>query len=131
MTNDEITISDVLADQNKNLCNVYSQDDEDDSLDNEVRIDLTDNLYYTETDFSNFVTQMQFMNSNNLLILSLNIANLISKLSSFKLFLNNITTKSFKPDIISLVETHLTDDSNSGFSNDDLKYIDVLTERER
>ena len=85
MTDDELTIPDVLSDENKNLCNKYRIEDED-----EEPSTLKDSLYYTETELNDFMKEAKYSNNNNLVILSLNIANLFSKLNSFKTFVNNV-----------------------------------------
>ena len=55
----------------------------------------------------------------NLTIISLNIANLLSKLNSLKIFLNNL--KGNKPDIIVVVETHISHSNLSGHSKETLR----------
>ena len=80
-------------------------------------IDLPENEYFSETDFREFQTHQNLSDSNNLTIISLNIANLFSKLSAFKIFLDNIVTQNNRPDIIILVETHILEKSNNaGYS---------------
>ena len=41
----------------------------------------------------------------------------------FKLFVKNITTKENKPDIIIVVETHISDKTNAGYSQAELRNI--------
>ena len=109
MSDDELTISDVLTDKTKNLRDIYDGGQEADDYEADPII-IEDNEYYTETDFSNF---MESINSNNhIKIISINIANLLSKLCSLKIFLSNLTSKGHKPDIIVIVETHITDCDN-------------------
>ena len=100
MTENELTIPDVLADKQKNFCNIYLDSAEDSEAENLL---LNDSLYYTETDFVDFISSRKFSNRQNLTIISLNIANLLAKLRSFKLFINNITTSYNSPDIIIVV----------------------------
>ena len=106
MSDNELSISDILTDKTKNLCETYDgyravDDDETDP------IILQDSEYYTETDFSNFMESTNF--NNHFKIISLNIANLFAKLNSLKLFLSNLTSIGHKPDILVIVETHITD----------------------
>ena len=46
-------------------------------------------------------------NNNHVSILSLNIANLVSKLQSLKNFISHLEAKGNRPDVIVLVETHI------------------------
>ena len=118
MINNDLTTSDVLADETRNFCNIYENSEDDDHI-----IPLLDSLYYTETEFIDNVNLKDINNSKNLTILSLNIANLFSKLSSFKIFLNNVSTQNNKPDIIIVVETHISSDVNAGYTPYELKNI--------
>ena len=119
----DLTTSDVLADDSKNLCNIYMKNNIDDDDDNEDTVNLNQNLYYTETEFLNFITTNKFNNLNNLTIISINIANFFSKLGSFKIFISNITSKDNKPDIIVVVETHINENNNAGYSQEEMKNI--------
>ena len=101
MTDDELTTSDVLTDNTKNLCEIYDKDQEADTT------PLQDNDYYTETGFTDFMESKNYEDSNHLKIFSLNIANLLSKLNSLKTFLNNLSSKGHKLDIIVISETHI------------------------
>ena len=126
MLDDELTITDVLIDPSKNLGNVYNSDNNsDNNQDNESdhTFRLPDNEYLTETDFIDLSKTAKFQNEDNLLILNLNIANLLSKLSSFKSFLSNLYHNGRKPDLIFLVETHITEQQQSGYSKEDLTNI--------
>ena len=120
MTDDELTIPDVLADDQKNFCSVFTcVDDEDEALD----FNLSDSLYYTESEYLELIDSRKIRNSQNLTIISLNIANLLSKLRSLKVFVNNITTNENKPDLIIVVETHINKNINTGYSEPELKSI--------
>ena len=116
MTN-ELLVSDVLADEQKNFCNIYLDDNDD------TRLPLTDSLYYTETEYVDLINQENYSDLNHLSIISLNIANLLSKLSSLKLFLNNISTINKRPDIIVVVETHISSVTNVGYTPNELANI--------
>ena len=113
----ELTVPDIYADVSKNLCNLLISEDEGEAL------NLSDSLYYTETDFVDFINSNKVHNNSNITIISLNIANLLSKLNSFRIFLNGISTANNQPDVIVVVETHLTNEINSGLSPHELKNI--------
>ena len=114
----EISVPDVLDDHDKNFNNLYSYDVEDEEIPK-----VYDSLYYTETETANLFITKNYNNAENLTILSLNIANLFSKLTSFKVFLNNINTEKNMIDIIVIVETHINDRINAGYSSEELKSI--------
>ena len=120
MIEDELAISDVIADDLKNFCNIYSNADDEDEAGNIV---LNDSLYYTETEFLELSNSRKFSNKQNLTIISINIANLLTKLRSLKLFIHNASTPENTPDIIIVVETHLTKTTNAGFTDAELKSI--------
>ena len=71
MTN-ELSVSDVLADENRNFCNVYIDNDDDDT-----RLPLIDSLYYTESEYVDLINQESYSDLRNLSIISLNVANLL------------------------------------------------------
>ena len=114
----ELSVSDVLADEQKNFCNVYLDNNDDD--DDDTRLPLKDSLYYTETEYVDLVNQESYSDVSHLSIISLNVANLLSKLSSLKIFLNNISTSKKKPDIIVVVETHISALNNTGYTPNEL-----------
>ena len=124
MSDDELTITDVLSDPSRNLCNLLKNtddDDDDDDVNNE-NVDTTvlqENIYYTETDFTDLLETSNYSHKDNLTILSINIANILSKLNSLKIFLNNL--KGNKPDIIVVVETHISHSNSSGQNRETLK----------
>ena len=86
MNGNELSISDVLADPLKNLCNVYDNTDNDNDV---PYTPLLENEYYTESEFIDFVEASSFGNYENVTVLSINIANLMSKLRSFKLLISH------------------------------------------
>ena len=116
---DELLVSDVLADDNKNFCKVYVDSDNDD----DTGLPLIDSLYYNETEYVDLINQENYSDVNNLSIISLNVASLLSKLNSLKLFLNNISTKGKKPDIIVVVETHISSVTDAGYTPTELVHI--------
>ena len=114
MNNDDLTVTDVLADHSKNFSAIYQSIDEEDE-DSFDTVTLHDNEYYTESEFLNITTDNNLDKENHLTILSLNIANLLSKLTSLKRFLNHIASHGKKPDVVCLVETHINDSTNAGY----------------
>ena len=101
----DLTVPEVYEDISKNLCNFLNSSDNDDD-DTPV---LCDSLYYTETDFVECINNENIQNDHNITIITLNVANLLSKLRFFKLFISNITTTKNRPDVINVIETHITD----------------------
>tara|TARA_B110001454_G_scaffold206124_1_gene216268 strand:- start:121 stop:1140 length:1020 start_codon:yes stop_codon:yes gene_type:complete len=120
MQNDDLTIPDVLRDDRKNLCNILKENEPDED---ENPICLTDSSYYTESEFTDLITSRNISEDDHLTIVSINIANLLSKLSNFKIFLGNIYTAVNKPNIICVTETHISQNPNLGYSSDDLVNI--------
>ena len=114
MNNDDLSVSDVRADHSKNFCSIYQSVDEEDDTSCDT-VNLHDNEYYTESEFLNITTDNNLDKEKHLMILSLNIANLFSKLASLKRFLNYIASHGKKPDIVCLVETHINDSVNAGY----------------
>ena len=84
---------------------------------------MVDSLYYTENYFKDHIKSKNIQNVSNLTIISINIANLFSKLRFFKVFLNNITTSENQPDIIVVTETHISESTNTGYSKEELRQI--------
>ena len=119
MQEDELTISDVLKDNTKNFCNIYSEslDEEDEGL------PFKDSLYHTETEFVNLIRTNEISNGKYLTLISLNIANLFSKLNFFKIFMENIKTQENKPDIIIVTETHINHNNRAGYDGNELANI--------
>ena len=110
-----MSVSDVLADHSKNFCSIYQSVDEEDDNSYDT-VTLHDNEYYTESEFLSITTDNNLDKENHLTILSLNIANLFSKLTSLKRFLNYTASQGKKPDIVCLVETHINDSVNAGYT---------------
>ena len=97
MIDDDLTTTDVLSDPSKNLCNLYGNTDTNNDEEEDNPMVLQDNLYYTETEFIDLIETGGYCTDKNLTIVSLNIANLLSKLNSLKHFL--VSLKKNKPDI--------------------------------
>ena len=122
MSEDDVTVTDVLIDPTKNLGNILNTDNNQD-FESVHDIELPDNEYFTETDFIDLTKTANLRKVENLFILSLNIANLLSKLSSLKSFLSNLAYNDCKPDLIFLVETHIPENQKSGYNKEDLMNI--------
>ena len=56
----ELTVPDVYGDTSKNLCNLLTSADEEEAP------NLCDSLYYTESDFVDFIDSNKVQNENNL-----------------------------------------------------------------
>ena len=91
MQNHSITIEDVLNDHSKDFNEIYSAtlEPDNDSNNVEIQTQLRDSHYYSETELTDLLKQKKISDSTHLKILSLNIANLLSKLSSLKIMLQN------------------------------------------
>ena len=101
MQQDNITVSDVLADDTKDFVKVYVTSDSDD----EIATILKQSPYLTETELIDFFKTKKISDETHIKLLSLNIANLLSKLSSLKILIQNISTESNKPNLIALTPT--------------------------
>ena len=123
MTDYEENIEDVLKDPNKNLGNIFKQNLVSDENSEEIKYELKDCQYHTETEFLEYLSSQNMSDDTHLKIISLNIANLLAKLSSLKVFVQNISNNSNKPNIIALSETHLNDKQNHGYSTSDLQNL--------
>ena len=122
MQNSDTTISDILNDDSKDLNHVFSTippNDNDDS--NETTNDLKDSEYYTETELTDFLKKKKISDRTHLKLLTLNIANLLSKQRSLKLLVENISNEANRPNIIAITETHLNESRNQGYSDSELK----------
>ena len=121
MTDDELTTLDVFSDPDKNLVNLIASGNDDDTEEENNPLTLQDNLYYTETEFNSLLLTNGYCSEDNLTILCLNIANLLSKLSSLNQFLSNL--KGNKPDVIVVVETHIPCKQFAGYDRESLKKL--------
>jgi hypothetical protein len=121
--NDEITIEDILADEKYEFTSVHtpSKQQDEDEID-EITTTMISSDYIAPTDFRDLVTIHKINNDNFITIVSLNIANVIIKLSDLKLFLSEITTPENKIDIIALSETHISE-GRTPMTSDDLKHL--------
>ena len=123
MQTPELTISDVIQDESKDLKNtnnitLRNADDCDKHLTR-----LGNCQYYTESEYLSLLQQKKVSDSTSLTLLSLNIANVLSKLSSLKRFVNSLSTTSSKPSVICITETHLTKCRNQGYSQSGLQNL--------
>ena len=103
MTQNDLWISDVL-DDNSNFNSIFNIDNELDSFKG-----VQDSQYYTEDEYVNLIRDKDSL-GKKLKIISLNIANIFSKLSSLKTMLQNLTYNTFIPNIIVVTETHIQHD---------------------
>ena len=119
MTND-IDIADVLKDPNKDFTKISGLTDTDENYSNNVP---QNSQYFSEEEFMQYLTANKISNQSHIKIISLNIANLLAKLSSLKIFLQNISNESNKPNIIAVTETHLHESKNHGYSQLELQNL--------
>ena len=115
---DTLDFDDVLDDATKDLNNIFQI--EEDEMVNEINTTFTDSQYYTETEFIDFLISEKISDNCGLKVLSLNIANILSKLSDFKIFIQNLSNESNKPNIIAITETHLNSKQNHGYTDNEL-----------
>ena len=114
-------LTDTLNDQTKDFRNIFQIDEDD--INNELQSNLPDSQYFTETDFLNLLTNEKLSDQTSLKIISLNIANILSKLKSFKIFIQNLSNESNKPNIIAVTETHLYNNQNHGYTENELQNL--------
>ena len=116
-----LELNDVLNDDSKNLDNILLFDNNDDDDDQPISPPVCH--YLTETEYANTLTISKLSDSCHLKIVSLNIANLLSKLNYFKIFIGNLCNNLNKPNIIAVTETHLNDRQNHGYTKDELHHL--------
>ena len=82
------SISDILSDESKDFNQVYQNNisDQNDTENDEIAVSFKDSSYFSESDFVDFLNSKQVSDDNTIQIICLNIANLLSKLSNFKIF---------------------------------------------
>ena len=126
MLHDDITIEDVLEDETKNFLNIYdtnvtlNQNDRDN--DDEIST-VCDSNYYTPTEFRDMAISNQINNKENLTIVSINTANILTKLDHFKLLIKELSTQNNKIDLIAITETHLMEEKKKTFMDYELKNL--------
>ena len=113
-------IEDVINDSTKNLNNIYNFEEDNSDTEIEITTSVSDSQYFSETEYMTFLNSKKTTDSSHLKVVSLNIANVISKLNSFKVFVNSLSNASNMPNIIAVTETHLNDRQNHGYTKDDL-----------
>ena len=101
MNKDDIWISDVLDDNLTNFSYIFNLENEADSFKG-----VHDSNYYTEEEYVKLLKDKD-PEGNKLKLLSLNIANLLSKLSGLKTLVNNLASGVEPPNIIVITETHI------------------------
>ena len=115
---DDVSISDVMENDETNLNNIFTVDTEHDDY-----MGVQDSLYYTEEEYVSLLKKCNYTDEKNIKILSLNIANLLSKLSGLKSLLISLSDKKNKPNIIVITETHIQLQRNQGYKEDELRNI--------
>jgi len=116
--NDE-WISDILNDPSKDFSNIYTKNDDNDDEQSDF-IPLKDSQYYIEDDFLGLLNSKNYSNKNSLKIVTLNIANLLSKLSGLKTLINRISNEENRPNLIVITETHLKHEGRQGYDENEL-----------
>ena len=114
MTNDDICISDITNNERTNFNNLFANanntNDDNDEFDHGVQ----DSLYFTEEEYTSLLSKHKMNDTKNLKIISMNIANLFSKLSGLKSLVVNLSNTSNKPNIIVITETHIPENHDLG-----------------
>ena len=114
MTNDDICISDITNNERTNFNNLFAnannENDDNDEFDHGVQ----DSLYFTEEEYTSLLSKHKMNDTKNLKIISMNIANLFSKLSGLKSLVVNLSNTSNKPNIIVITETHIPENHDLG-----------------
>ena len=119
MQRPNLTLPDIINDVTKDFTKILNTDEE--NVENESEIKTSD--YFSETDFTNFQKSKRISNATHFTILSLNIANVLSKLSSLKTMIHTISNESNHPSLISVTETHLNENRCQGYSQSELKNL--------
>ena len=119
MQTPNLTIPDIIDDLTKDFTNIFSTHDEND----EPEIEIKPSGYFSESDFNDLIKTKKISEKTHATIFSLNIANVLSKLSSLKLMINNTSNESYHPCLIALTETHLHESQNHGYSQSELQDI--------
>ena len=96
----ELDINEILDDESKYFANLYNLQENDEV--NEIRSSFNDSQYYSESELKELMNNNTYSDSNQLKLFSLNIANILTKLSSFKILIQNISNSSSRPNIISI-----------------------------
>ena len=122
MTDNVENIEDVLKNPLKDLRNILNNPT-DSEISEEIDYELNDCQYLTESEFLEYLSLYKISNHTHLKIISLNIANVLAKLNSLKLFVENISNEANKPNIIALSETHLNEKMNHGYSTIDIQNL--------
>ena len=86
-----------------NFNNIYANDENDEN--NEFDNGVQDSLYYSEEEYTLLLSEHKMNDTKNLKIISMNIANLFSKLSGLKSLIANLSNNSNKPNIIVITDT--------------------------
>ena len=123
MQDNTVTVSDILNDDTKCLKNIFISDTNADDQNNDLETDMGNCQYFTETELTNYLTINKISDQTHLKLLSLNIANVISKLRSLKVLIQSLSKASNRPNIITVTETHLSNFQNHGYTSLELENI--------
>ena len=113
----DLSVDDVLNDDLKELSNVFNTYEDDYNSDSHPM----PSLYYTESEINELFNKEHLSDNTHLKIFNLNIANILTKLNSLKLMVENIADNSNKPNIITITETHLNESRSQGYSKTELR----------
>ena len=120
MQSSKLTLPDVLHDDTKDLRNVYDLSMDQNGTVNDTITQITDSQYYIETELAKLFTDRKISDNSHVKIISLNVANVLYKLSSLKRLLSNISNESNKPNIICVSETHLSESKCQGYMSEEI-----------
>ena len=123
MQTNTVTIPDVLVDDSKDLKNIFTSTLTPNENNDDNEIDMGNCNYLTETELQDYLVKNRISDQTHLKLLSINVANLISKLKSLKLMIQNISNNSNRPNIITVTETHLSKFQNHGYSTHELEKL--------
>ena len=93
MQTPNLTIPDIIDDLTKDFTNIFSTQEEND----EPEIEIKSSGYFSESDFNDLIKTKKISEKTHATIFSLNIANILSKLSSLKLMINQISNEPTTP----------------------------------
>ena len=120
-------IDDIVNDESRNLDNVLIFGDDDNDGD---RVNISDQVnvasnceYFTESEYIDYLKTEKTSDDSHFKIVSLNIANILSKLAQFRIMIQNLSNNSNKPNIIAITETHLNDKQNHGYTKDEIQNL--------
>ena len=114
-----LTVHDVLQDTSKELYNIFNAESDEDELTTQT----VPSQYYTESELNNYFKQTHVSDLSHLKIMSLNIANILSKKTSLRTMIENISNDCNQPNILTITETHLHEKRSQGYTQTELENI--------